>query len=59
MSVKIGDDLVDNEAAIWLMDDDIREKLHLKYVEKVTDQEFIDLYCIEHFKKFGDEFVVN
>lgn len=44
------------DIAANLMDDDIREYLHM---EGITDpQEFIDRYCALHSEKYGEEFTV-
>ena len=47
---------VDSDACVNLMDDEIREELHREYVGEVTEQEFLDLYCEAHYKKYGEEF---
>lgn len=47
---------VDFDACANLMDDEIREELHREYVGEVTEQEFLDLYCEAHYKKYGEEF---
>lgn len=41
-------------AAVELMDDELREKLHLE-MAPCTDQEFFDAYCKLHEEKFGEE----
>lgn len=46
------------EVAINLMDDEIREKLHMD-LAPCTDQEFFDAYCAQHFEKYGEEFMVE
>jgi len=46
------------QAALMLMDDDIRERLHVKMAE-CTDQEFYDAYCEAHYAEFGENFIVN
>lgn len=46
---------VDYEAAVNMMDDEIREDLHLKFEGK-SDQEFFDAYAEAHEEKFGEEF---
>lgn len=48
---------IDYEAAVMLMDDDIREKLH-EEITPCTDQEFFDAYCKAHEEKYGEEFSV-
>jgi len=51
--------VVDFEAAVELMDDEIREQLHSK-IAPCTNQEFIDQYVIAHSNKFdGEKFTVN
>lgn len=42
------------DAAVNLMDDDIREMLH-EEIAPCTDQEFFDAYCKAHEDKFGEE----
>lgn len=49
---------VDYDACVNLMDDEIREELHREYVGEVTKQEFLDLYCEAHYKKYGQEFEI-
>lgn len=46
---------VDYEAAVNLMDDEIREDLHLKLAGK-SNQEFFETYAKAHKEKFGEEF---
>lgn len=45
------------QAAVMLMDDEIREKLH-NDMSPCTDLEFLEAYMIEHEKKYGVEFVI-
>ena len=45
-------------AAVALMDDDIREQLH-EEMAPCTDQEFFTAYEKAHKEKFGEEFIVN
>lgn len=42
------------DAAVNLMDDDIREMLH-EEIAPCTDQEFFDAYCKAHEDKFDEE----
>ena len=56
--VIIDDYEVDFEAAVNLMDDEIREQLHDE-MAPCEDQEFIDAYVKAHEKKFNEDFVVN
>ena len=44
---------VEFEAAVNLMNDEIREELHGEYD---NEQEFFDAYCEAHEAKFGEEF---
>ena len=44
------------DAAVGLMDDDIREELNFQ-MAPCTDQEFFDAYSKAHKEKFGEEFV--
>jgi len=46
---------VDFDAAVNLMDDDLREAIHDAFIEG-TDQDFIDMYAAGHAAKFGEEF---
>ncbi len=50
---------VDYDAAVALMDDDLRENLHHSINYWVQDQVFFDLYRVAHYVKFGEEFTVN
>lgn len=44
---------VNFEAAVILMDDDIREELHMK-MAPCTEQEFFEAYAKAHEEKFGE-----
>ena len=44
-------------AAVNLMDDELREELHSK-LAPCTDEEFLAAYMTEHEKKFGEEFTI-
>lgn len=55
--VELNGSMVDYEACVVFMDDDIREELHMK-LAPCTDQEFLDAYIDEHFKKYGVDFVI-
>lgn len=46
------------EAAVELMDDDLREELHSQ-LAGCTEQEFFTAYENAHFEKYGEEFEVN
>lgn len=58
MNVQIAGRQVDFEAAVNLMDDEIRERLHGE-MAPCSEQEFADAYCREHEAKFGEAFVIN
>lgn len=45
---------IDFEAAAMLMDDDIREQLHMEGFD--NEQDFFDAYCKAHEEAFHDEF---
>lgn len=45
------------EAAVNLMDDEIREALHAE-LAPCTEQEFFDAYCKAHEEKYGEEFAI-
>lgn len=49
---------VDFDAAVNLMDDEIREEVH-SHLAPCSEQEFFDAYTARHAAKFGEEFVVN
>ena len=48
---------VDFEAAVNLMDDEIREAIHTELVP-CTEQEFFEAYCAAHEEKYGEEFAI-
>lgn len=48
---------VDFEAAVELMDDEIREELHAK-LAPCTEQEFFTAYEIAHSEKYGEAFQI-
>jgi len=45
---------LDYEAAVTLMDDDIREELHMQ-LAPCTDQQFFDAYTKAYKEKFGED----
>lgn len=57
MYVTYNNDQVDFDAAVNLMDDDIREALHWS-IAPCTEQDFFDAYCEAHEEKYGEEFAV-
>ncbi len=48
---------IDYEAAVNLMDNEIREELH-REMAPCTEQEFYDAYCKRHEETYHEEFVV-
>lgn len=56
--VKVNDHMVDFDAAVQLMDDEIRQELHQELVP-CTNQEFINAYIQRHRERFGEEFTIN
>ena len=48
---------VSMDAAVMLMDDEIREAIHSD-IAPCTEQEFVDEYCKRHFEKYGEDFIV-
>jgi hypothetical protein len=51
-------DLVNFNAAVNLMDDEIRESVH-RDLAPCTNQQFFNEYCDRHLQKYGTEFVYN
>ena len=49
-------DVMSVEYVVSMMDDELREKVHLE-LAPCLDQEFFNAYCREHEKKFGKEFM--
>ncbi len=56
--VILGNHVVDFDAAVNLMDDDLREQVHAE-LAPCTNQEFLDRYVVLHRKKYGKEFTVS
>lgn len=57
--VNLNGKTIDFDAAVNLMDDEIREDLHNK-MAPCTDQEFLDAYAKAHADKYdGEAFEVN
>lgn len=46
---------IDYDAAVSLMDNDIRERLH-RELAPCSTQSFFDAYCDEHKREFGEDF---
>ena len=55
--VLLNGNLVDFDAAVNMMDDEIREKLHNE-LAPCTDQEFMDAYAEAHEAKFNEHFEI-
>lgn len=49
---------INYEAAVALMDDEIREELHAE-LAPCTEQEFFSAYEIAHAKKYGVEWEIS
>lgn len=49
---------IDYDAAVNLMDDDLRERIHSELAPS-TESEFFQAYCAAHREKFGEEFEPN
>lgn len=59
VKVTLNGNEINFEAAVNLMDDEIRETLHSAR-EWASDQEFLDAYVVAHAEKFnGEVFTVN
>ena len=56
--VMLNGEMVNFDAAVSLMDDEIREAVHAD-LAPCTDQEFMDAYAKAHHEKYGEEFKVN
>lgn len=48
---------VDYDSAVALMDDDIREGLHVT-LAPCSEQAFFEAYLIAHYVKYGEDFTV-
>ena len=57
MYVTYNNDQVDFEAAVNLIDGEIREALHAE-LAPCTEQEFFDAYCKAHEEKYGEKFSI-
>lgn len=49
---------MDFEAAVNMMDADVREQVH-RDIAPCTDQEFFDAYCKAHEEMFGEPFFLT
>ncbi len=50
-------DEINFEATVMVMDDDLREEIH-RDLTPCGAQEFYDVYCARHYKKFAEEFTI-
>ena len=57
MKVLLNGHEVDFEACVILMDDELREELHME-LDECSEQEFLDRYCEAHVQKFNEEFSI-
>lgn len=57
ISVYGRDMVVDFDACVNLMDDELREQAH-RELAPCSEQEFIDRYCQLHTQKYGEDFQV-
>jgi hypothetical protein len=48
---------IDFDAAVALMDDDIREELH-EELSPCTEQRFFNAYLEQHYADYGEEFTI-
>lgn len=55
MKVMLNGSEIDFEAAVNLMDDEIREELHAE-LSPCGNQEFLDAYVERHAQKYGEDF---
>lgn len=55
--VNVNGNEVSMDAAVMLMDDEIREAIHSD-IAPCTEQEFVDEYCKRHLEKYGEDFFV-
>lgn len=51
------DEEMDFDAAVMMMDDEIREEIHAE-MAPCTAQEFMSAYVERHFEKYGEEFTI-
>jgi hypothetical protein len=59
VTVIIGHSTVDFDAAVALMDDNIREELHAIASEDWTEQRYTDEYCRRHLAVHGEQFCAD
>lgn len=56
--VKLNGSEYDFDACVNMMDDDIREELHMEMAGECTEQEFLDAYCERHYEKYHEDFQI-
>ena len=55
--VNVNGNEVSMDAAVMLMDDEIREAVNFD-IAPCTEQEFVDEYCKRQLEKYGEDFIV-
>ena len=56
--VNVNGNEVSMDAAVMLMDDEIREAVNFD-IAPCREQEFVDEYCKRHLEKYGEDFIVT
>lgn len=49
---------IDFAAAVEMMDDEIRERIHAE-IAPCTEQEFFDAYAAAHKEQFGEDWILD
>lgn len=49
---------IDFDAAVEMMEDEIRERLHNE-IAPCTEQEFFDAYAAAHKEQFGEDWILD
>lgn len=57
MLVKLNEQMVDFDAVVNMMDDEIREEIH-NQLAPCDEQEFVDAYVQAHYDKYGEQFEI-
>ena len=50
---------IDFATAVWLMDDEIREDIHMELPSTISEQEFFTAYEQTHKAKYGEEWELS
>ena len=50
---------IDFPVAVWLMDDEIREDIHMELPSTISEQEFFTAYEQAHKAKYGEEWELS